>query len=154
MADAHAVVDEARFVEQVRPCPARAQARPLTFCRDRDRDLAIGRGERLVRDDVRVGVAAPRRLRAGGKRVLGLVDERGQRRLEQRDIDALADAGTQRGQDAHRPSSPVTMSLMATPTFVGWPPASSPNPVTDIRPPTAWATKSKPGFSASGPIGP
>ena len=38
--------------------------------------------------------------------------------------------------------SPVTTSLMATPTFVGCPPSSSACPVIDISPETAWMTKS------------
>ena len=40
------------------------------------------------------------------------------------------------------PNSPVTTSLMATPTFVGSPPSASVAPVIDISPPTAWITKS------------
>ena len=31
--------------------------------------------------------------------------------------------------------SPVTTSLMATPTLVGWPPSASASPVIDISPP-------------------
>ena len=43
---------------------------------------------------------------------------------------------------ATAPWSPVTTSAIATPTFVGWPPTSSGQPVIDIRPDTAWMTKS------------
>ena len=37
------------------------------------------------------------------------------------------------------PNRPLTTSLIATPTFIGRPSGS---PVIDIRPPTAWITKS------------
>ena len=47
-------------------------------------------------------------------------------------------------------NSPATMSLIATPTLVGWPPSASASPVMDISPPTAWITKSYPGRSAAG----
>ncbi len=40
------------------------------------------------------------------------------------------------------PNSPVTTSVIATPTFVGRPPSASASPVIDMRPPTAWTTKS------------
>ena len=50
-----------------------------------------------------MGVAAPLRLLPGGERVLGLVDERGERRLEERDVDALAHAGAQCRQNTDRP---------------------------------------------------
>ena len=40
------------------------------------------------------------------------------------------------------PNSPLTTSLIATPTFVGRPPSSSAAPVIDISPPTACTTKS------------
>ena len=40
-----------------------AQPRPLALRADGDRDRAVGRRERLVRDDVRVGVAEPARAR-------------------------------------------------------------------------------------------
>ena len=48
-------------------------------------------------------IAAPLRLRAGGEGVLGLVDERGERRLEKRDVDALAYAGAQCRQNTDGP---------------------------------------------------
>ena len=62
----------------------RAEPQPLALRADRDRDLPVGRRERLVRDDVRVGVAAPAGRRARHERVLGLVDEAGQGRFEDR----------------------------------------------------------------------
>ena len=39
-------------------------------------------------------------------------------------------------------NSPVTTSLIATPTLSGRPPSASASPVIDISPPTAWITKS------------
>ena len=91
-----------------------------------------------------------------GERVLGLVDERGEGRAEERQVDplagrrrralalgvALASAGEQRGETATAPFRPVRTSLIATPTFVGRPPPSSGAPVIDIRPARAWITKS------------
>ena len=107
--DPVAVRREARIVGQLRRTDRRAQPRPLALRADRDRDRAVGRRERLVRDDVRVGVAEPARRDAADERVLGLVDEAGQGRSEQRDVDPLAVAGDrgpgplapdERGQDA------------------------------------------------------
>ena len=55
--DAVAVGREARVRGQARQPERVAQARPLALAADRDRELAVGRGEGLVRDEVRVGVA-------------------------------------------------------------------------------------------------
>ena len=90
---------------------------------------------------------------AGHERVLGLVDEAGQGRAEERDVDPLAarrgvGAGVALAPDAARartltaPSIPVTTSLIATPTLVGPPPSASGAPVIDISPLAAWMTKS------------
>ena len=49
---------------------------------------------------------------------------------------------TRAASAATAPSRPVTTSAMATPTFVGSPPASSGKPVIDIRPASAWRMKS------------
>ena len=65
----------------------RAEPRPLALRPDRDRDRAVGGRERLVRDDVRVGVAEPARGDARHERVLGLVDQARQRGAEERDVD-------------------------------------------------------------------
>jgi hypothetical protein len=97
-----------------------------------------------------VRVPQPARRPAGGEGVLGLVDQDREGRLEQRDVDALPDPlGRGSGafpasaaSTATAPSSPVTTSLMATPTLVGEPPSASGAPVTDISPPSAWITKS------------
>ena len=70
--------------------------------------------EGLVRHQVGVGVAHPDRRRAAHERVLRLVDEDGERRLEERHVDPLpADvrprrrvAGEQAGQDRDRAEQP------------------------------------------------
>ena len=137
---------------QVRQPERRAQPRPLALRADRDRDRAVGRVERLVRDDVRVGVAEPARRDARDERVLRLVDEAGQRGAQQRDVDPLAarrrpdrssrSRPTSAASTLTAPSIPVTTSLIATPTLVGPPPSASGAPVIDIRPLAAWTTKS------------
>ena len=96
------------------------------------------------------GWALPRRpgARPGGERVLRLVDEHRQGGRQQGDVDALAAhrtvgaASQEPGEDPDVANSPATMSLIATPTLVGWPPSASASPVMDISPPTAWITKS------------
>ncbi len=67
-------------------------------------------------------------------------------------VDPSSDTSTRCTPDSPRPInaarmpiaaySPVTTSLIATPTFVGRPPSASRSPVIDMRPPTAWMTKS------------
>ena len=108
-----------------------------------------------------LGCALPSRPGATpvDERVLGLVDEAGQRRPEQRDVDALAArqdrvAGEVRApaplagppssaaSTLTAPSIPVATSLIATPTLVGLPPSASGAPVMLIRPLVAWMTKS------------
>ena len=59
-----------------------AQPDPLATRPNRDRDRAIGRGERLVRDDARVGVAVERRLLAHDEGALRHVDQRRERRVD------------------------------------------------------------------------
>ena len=100
-----------------------------------------------------MGVAAPDRRRAGHERRLRLVDEHRERALEQGDVDALPAAGARRppcgspprsrasrpASSETAPNSPLTTSLIATPTFSGRPSGS---PVIDMSPPTAWITKS------------
>ena len=80
-----------------------AQPRPLALAADGNRQLAVRRAERLVRDEVRVGVAHPARRGPADERVLRLVDEHRQRRLEQRDVDPLAAAGPARVGRSRRP---------------------------------------------------
>jgi hypothetical protein len=50
---------EARIGRERRSAERAAQSHPLPLGADRDGDLAVGRGERSVRDDARMGV--PRR---------------------------------------------------------------------------------------------
>ena len=92
------VIDERRQPERL------AEARPLPLAPDGDRDLPVARRERLVRDDVRVGVAQPPRRNPGHEGVLRLVDEHREGGLEDRDVDSLAPgrrplASEQRAQD-------------------------------------------------------
>ncbi len=78
------------------------------------------------------------------ERVLRLVDEAGQRRAEERDVDPLAarrrpgrpsrSRPTSAARTPTAPSIPVTTSLIATPTLVGSPPSASGAPVIDISP--------------------
>ena len=102
-----------------------------------------------------MGVAEATRGHPGDERVLGLVDEHGQRGAEERDVDPLASAAgvvaaglaarprpTSAPSTETAPSIPVTTSLIATPTFVGCPPSASGAPVIDISPLAAWITKS------------
>ena len=88
--DAIAIGSEARVGGQVREPDGVAEARPLTLTADANGNGSVGRGECLVRNDVRVGVAATPWRPAGHERVLGLVREDGERALENRDIDPLA----------------------------------------------------------------
>ena len=134
--DAVAVRGEPRVVGERRQPERAAEARPLALAADRDRDLAVGRLERLVRDDVRVGVAEAARRDAVDERVLGLVHEHRQRRLEDRDVDPLAGPAGRRRRRRSRPASAARIAdgavepgqrrrLIATPTFVGPPPSAS-----------------------------
>ena len=138
--DPVAVRREPRVVGEGGQPERAAQPRPLALAARRDRDLAVGGRERLVRDDVRMGVAEPARRRPADERVLGLVDEDGEGRGEQRDVDSLAGRGSaaSRAASAARtataPWSPAMTSAIATPTFVGPPPSSSAAPVIDISP--------------------
>ena len=49
-------------------------------------------------------------------------------------------------------SSPAVMSVIGAPTFTGGRPG--PSPVMDMRPDMPCATRSKPPWSASGPVRP
>ena len=116
--------------------------------------VAVGRLERLVRDDVRVGVAEPARGDAVDERVLGLVDEhrrasirRSTRRSAGRVAVGRATSGRSRPASAARIADRAVQPgqrrrLIATPTFVGPPPSASVAPVIDISPDSAWMTKS------------
>ena len=67
-----------------------AQPRPLALAADGDGQLAVGRPEGLVGNEVRMRVAHATRRDAADERVLGLVDERRERRFEERHVDPLA----------------------------------------------------------------
>ena len=85
----------------------RAQPRPLPLRADRDGDRAVGGRERLVRHDVRVGVAEPPGRNAADERVLRLVHQAGEGRAEERDVDPLAVARRSRTRCARaRPARP------------------------------------------------
>ncbi len=113
--DASPVRGEARVERELRDPHRRAEADELPIRADGDRDLPVGGRERLVRDDVRVGVAAPRRRRARHERVLGLVHEAGEGRFEDRHVDPLPAPGgrtarpvaaKERAEDADRAEQP------------------------------------------------
>ena len=79
--DPVAVRREPRVRRRASGRPSAAQSRGHWRSRPgRDRDRAVGRRERLVRHDVRVGVAEPARRDAADEGVLGLVDEDGEGR--------------------------------------------------------------------------
>ena len=120
-----------------------AQAREQAVVADRDGERAVGGLEGLVGRDARVAVAAPVRRHAAEHPRRALVEQRGQRRVHQRDLD-VAPAPGPRALDsaAWMPvtaSSPHTRSTTAAPTFSGGPSAS---PVTCISPPIACSRKS------------
>ena len=164
--DPVAVRRESRVAGQLGQPERRAEPRPLPLATRRPppaRRRAVV--ERLVRDDVRVGVAEPARGAAGHERVLGLVDEDRQRRRRAarrrsagraRDRRPLvaARASERRPGSPTAPNSPVTTSLIATPTLVGWPPSASASPVIDISPrPPGSRSRSRAG-RRPGPRGP
>ena len=94
--DAVAIRREPRVVGELRRLDRGAEARPLPLGPHRDDDLPVARGEGLVRDDVRMGVAPATRRRPRDEGVLRLVDQHGQGGCEQGDVDALAAHGTVR----------------------------------------------------------
>ena len=72
-----------------------------------DDQVAVGGRQRLVGEQARVGVAHPEGHDAAGDVGAGLVDQPGQRRGEQVDLDVLARAGRVRGGAARRGSPMV-----------------------------------------------
>ena len=125
MRDPVGIRQEPRIGGELSDTQRLAEPWPLPLAADRHGKLAIGGRERLVRDDVRMAVAAAARRPAGHERVLRLVHQDGEGRFEQRDVDPLARARgpfalareqTRRGSRPS-PNSPVTTSLIATPTF-------------------------------------
>ena len=70
-----------------------AEALELGVIGDRDHDVTVGRLEHLVGDDVRVGVAEPRRELAGDQVVHPLIGEPRDLGVQQPEIDVLALAG-------------------------------------------------------------
>src|SRR6185369_4633943 len=107
--DPIAVRGEARVRAQARQPDGRPEPRPLSLAADTEGDLAVAGPERLVGNDARVRVAAPSRRTAGDERVLGLVDEDGERALEQRDIDPLAPGATARAFALVAPAGRATL---------------------------------------------
>ncbi len=79
----------AERVQSARP----AERAPLLVVADRDHEVAVARGERLVRHDRRMTVAQSRRRRAGREVVAGLIGEQRRRRVEHADVDVLPAAG-------------------------------------------------------------
>ena len=154
MLHAIAVAREPRIGGKLGHAECRTEPQPLALGPDCDGDRAVGGLERLVRHDVGVGIAEPAGRDAGRECVLCLVDEAGESRAEERDVDPLA-AGR---RDRHRPNDAIPSDdrcqdadrsehasdhvAIATPTFVGDPPSESGAPVIDIRPLAAWITKS------------
>ena len=146
-----------RWSRTTRPRRGRAARSPrtgaATGARCRRRRRARRRPSRKVSYGMRFGCALPIRTgrRAAHERVLGLVDER--RRASTRgatrrsagramSVRGGASRASRPARIETAPNSPVTTSLIATPTLVGRPPSSSVAPVIDISPPTAWTTKS------------
>ena len=83
------------------------EARELRIVADRHHQGTVACLERLVRDDVRVGVAGPRRLDTGGEVVAEDVDERGHAGLDEPDLDRADPPATdERGQRAERALEP------------------------------------------------
>ena len=66
------------------------QPRELALVADGDDDRLIGGVERLVGDDIGVGIALPRRVLARNQRIGRLVGEHGQLGVEQRQVDGRA----------------------------------------------------------------
>ena len=116
----------------------RAQPEPLPLRADGDRDRAVGGRERLVRHDVRMGVAEPPGRDAADERVLRLVHQAAPASIRatrgrsagprRRSRTRCARARPARARTATAPSIPLTTSLIATPTLVGSPPSSSDAP--------------------------
>ena len=100
--DPVAVRGIARIVGEGRQPERPAEPGPLPLAADRDGDRPVGGLERLVRDDVRVGVAEATRRRPADERVLGLVHEGGEGRAEQVEVDALAGGSGRASADAVR----------------------------------------------------
>ena len=107
---------EALVGRELRPrrAPRRA-ARRSRRCRTASAKSAVGGRERLVRRDRRVAVAHPRRHDAGVEMRRGLVEQRRERAVHQRDLDALsvpaALARLQRGERS--PSSAYSPQIMS-----------------------------------------
>ena len=98
------VAGEPRVVDQLGQAQDRAELRELAVVAGGDDQVAVGAGQRLVREQAGVAVAHPEGHRAAGDVRAGVVDQAGQRGGEQVDLDVLAAAGlvplVQRGQHA------------------------------------------------------
>ncbi len=81
---------EARVGRPAGVAQRRCQGGELPVVADRHGQPAVGGGEQLIGHDVGVGVAVARGVVPGHEHVLADVDQRGQRRLEQRDLHVRA----------------------------------------------------------------
>ncbi len=101
---ARRVGGEALVAGQLRAPDDRAQTAEDRVVADGDREVAVGGRERLVRGDRRVAIAHAPRHRARVEMGRGLVEQAGQRRVHERDLDVLAPAvaiaGVQGREDA------------------------------------------------------
>ena len=87
------VAREPRVVGQLGQAEHLAQLAELAVVAGGDDQVAVGAGQRLVGEQARVAVAHPERDDAAGDERAGLVDQPGQRRGQQVDLDVLAAAG-------------------------------------------------------------
>ena len=121
-----AFVREAIVAHPFRMAANFRQPGELTVVADGDDQRLIGRRERLVRHDVRMRIALPRRVLARDQGVGNLVREHRQLRVEQGHVDvrALARplAPEQGREDGDAVYMPVKRSTTATPTRSGPPP--------------------------------
>ena len=90
--DARRVGGEALVARQLRQPDRLAQPREQAVVADRDGERAVGRLVGLVGRDARVAVAAARGLGARRHPARALVEQRGQHRVQQRDLDVAAGA--------------------------------------------------------------
>ncbi|MNV58795.1 hypothetical protein D3C71_1511870 [compost metagenome] len=103
MGDACIVGRITRIACQLRFADHLTQPRELAVVADRQHEITVGRRHHLVRHDVRMRRALPRRHHAADQVVRCLVGQPCHLRIQQRQINLLANAGalcmTQRGED-------------------------------------------------------
>ncbi len=97
---------EPRVLGEIVPSADRAQIAPLAVVAHSHRDPAVGRGERLVRHDVGVGIPIAFRALARDQVVAAHVDQPGHVGIQERDVDVLSFPAPfpflQRGEDGDR----------------------------------------------------